>query len=94
MNTGGSITLSSPAGVIVDSACNVYVADTGNNRIVEVSALGVASVLTINGLTPALSSPNGIAIDGSGNLYIADTGNSRVVKVDTSGNGTVSVRAA
>jgi sugar lactone lactonase YvrE len=89
MNTGGSITLSSPAGVVVDSACNVDVADTGNNRIVEVSALGVASVLTINGLTPALSSPNGIAIDGSGNLYIADTGNSRVVKVDTSGNGTV-----
>jgi len=89
MNTGGSITLSSPAGVIVDSAGNVYVADTGNNRIVEVSALGVASVLTINGLTPVLSSPSGIAIDGSGNLYIADTGNSRVVKVDTLGNGTV-----
>ena len=89
LNTGGSITLSSPGGVVVDSAGDVFVADTGNNRIVEVSALGVASVLTVNGLSPALSSPNGIAINGSGDLYIADTGNSRVVKVDVLGNGTV-----
>jgi DNA-binding beta-propeller fold protein YncE len=89
LNTGGSITLGAPAGIVVDSAGNVYVVDSSNNRIVEVNALGLASVLTISGLSPVLSSPNGIAIDGSGNLYIADTGNSRIVKVDTARNGTV-----
>ena len=88
LDTGG-ITMSSPAGIVVDAAGNVYVADTGNNRIVEVNAQGIASVLTVSGLGTALSAPNGIAIDGSGNLYIADTGNSRIVKVDSSGAGTV-----
>ena len=47
INTGGSITLSSPSGVVVDAAGDVYIVDTGNNRIVEVTAQGVASVVTI-----------------------------------------------
>ena len=87
VNTGGSITLSSPAGTVVDGAGDVFVVDTGNNRVVEVNAQGTASVLTISGLSPSLSSPSGVAIDGSGNLYIADTGNSRVVKITAAGAG-------
>jgi sugar lactone lactonase YvrE len=87
LNTGGSITLSSPSGIVVDTAGDVYIVDTGNSRIVEVNAQGVASVVTITGLSPALSGPNGIAIDGSGNLYVADTGNSRVVEITAAGAG-------
>jgi sugar lactone lactonase YvrE len=86
INTG-TISLSAPAGVVVDTAGDVYIADTGHSQIVVVNPQGVASVLTINGLT--LSSPKGLALDGSGNLYIADSGNSRIAKVDASGNGTV-----
>src|SRR6266702_4946353 len=69
LNTGGSITLSSPAGVVVDAAGNIFIADTNNSRIVEVNAQGTASVLTISGLTSpsSLSSPSAIAIDGVGN---------------------------
>jgi sugar lactone lactonase YvrE len=89
LNMGGSITLSSPAGVVVDSAGNVFMTDTGNSRIVAVSAQGTASVVTITGLSPALSSPTGIALDGAGNLYVADTGNSRVVKITPAGPGSV-----
>jgi sugar lactone lactonase YvrE len=91
INTGGSITLSSPSGIVVDSASDIFIADTisGSGRIVEVNAQGTASVLTISGLSPALGSLSGIAIDGAGNLYIADTGNSRVVKVSPSGAGSV-----
>jgi sugar lactone lactonase YvrE len=89
LNTGGGITLISPSGIVVDTEGVVYVADTGNSRIVEVNAQGVASVLTITGLGTALSSPNGIAIDGSGNLYVADTGNSRVVEITAAGAGSV-----
>jgi sugar lactone lactonase YvrE len=87
LNTGGSISLSSPAGMVVDPAGDVFTVDTGNNRIVEVNAQGTASVLTISGLSPSLSSPSGVAIDGAGNLYVADTGNSRVVKVTPAGAG-------
>src|ERR1700733_15034062 len=87
INTGGSITLNSPGALVVDPAGDQFIADTNNNRIVEVNAQGAASVLTISGLSPALSAPSGLAIDGAGNLYIADTGNSRIVEVSASGAG-------
>jgi sugar lactone lactonase YvrE len=86
---GGSITISAPAGTVVDSSGNVFFTDTGNSRIVEVNAQGTASLLTITGLSPALSSPTGITIDGAGNLYVADTGNSRIVKITSAGAGSV-----
>ncbi|MGD0132106.1 MAG: NHL repeat-containing protein, partial [Bryobacteraceae bacterium] len=90
VNTGGSITLGSPAALVVDPAGDVYIADASNNRIVEVNAQGTARVVAITGLSPAsLSSPSGIAIDVAGNLYIGDTGNSRVVMVSPSGAGSV-----
>jgi DNA-binding beta-propeller fold protein YncE len=91
LNTGGSITLSSPSGIVVDSAGDVFIADTvsESGRIVEVNAQGTASVLTISGVSPALGSLSSLAIDGAGNLYIADTGHTRVVKVTSSGAGSV-----
>jgi sugar lactone lactonase YvrE len=91
LNTGGSITLSSPSGIVVDSAGDIFIADTvsGSGRIVEVNAQGTASVLAVSGLSPALGSLSGIAIDGAGDLYIADTSNTRVVKVTSSGAGSV-----
>jgi len=54
----------------VDGAGDLYIADTGNNRVVEVTAAGVASVLSTGGLT--LSHPFGVAVDGAGDVYIAD----------------------
>ena len=89
ISTGGSITLSSPSGIVVDPAGDIFIADTvsGSGRIVEVNAQGTASVLTISGLSPALGSLSGIAIDGGGNLYITDPGHNRVVKVSPSGAG-------
>ncbi|MBQ5771829.1 MAG: NHL repeat-containing protein, partial [Clostridia bacterium] len=66
----------------------VYVADTGNNRVLEIERQGNDFVLTriidtIQGTEPAnLSSPSDMFADENGNLYICDTGNHRVVKVD------------
>ena len=80
VSTGG-ITLSGPELMAVDSLGNVYIADTSNNQIVEVTATGVASVVSFPGLSPALASPSAVAVDGSGNLYVADSANSRVVKL-------------
>ncbi len=87
--TSGGFALSSPAGIVVDSSGNVFIADTGNNRIVEVNAQGTASVLTISGIGDPLSSPSELALDGAGNLYIADTANNRIVKATSSGAGSV-----
>ena len=74
--------LSNPHQVAVDGAGDVYVADTGNNRIAEFTPGATAPV----SLGTSLSLPQGVAVDSSGNLYIADTGNARVV-VQPYGNG-------
>ena len=85
----GSVTINLPSDIAVDTAGNVYVADTGNSQIVKINPQGSASVLTISGLGTALSFPAGITVDGSGTLYVADSGNNRIVTVTVAGSGTV-----
>jgi trimeric autotransporter adhesin len=82
-----------PKGVAVDTFGNVYIADTGNNRIRKVTkATGVISTVAGTGISgysgdggPAtaarLAAPQGIAVDGAGALFIADYNNRRVRKV-------------
>ena len=85
--------LSTPFGVAVDSAGNVYIADTENSRIRKVSN-GVITTIAGNGTSgfsgddgPAtsarLSSPFGVAVDSAGNLYIADRENDRIERFRT-----------
>jgi uncharacterized protein (TIGR03437 family) len=80
-----------PDGVAVDSAGNVYIADSSNNRIRKVSN-GVITTIAGNGTqgfsgdngsatSAQLSFPDGVAVDSSGDLYIADSYNSRIRKV-------------
>jgi len=85
-----------PNGIAVDSAGNIYLADSSNNRIRKVDAAGIVTTLAGNGAItfagddgPATSgsffTPLGVAVDGAGNVYIADSLNHRVRKVDTAG---------
>jgi len=77
--------LNSPNSVAADSAGNVYVADTGNDRIQKVNVnTGVATILAAG----PLSNPNDIAVDSYGNVYISDSGNNRIQRVDSSGTTT------
>jgi sugar lactone lactonase YvrE len=79
-------TLNEPAAVAVDAAGDVFIADSDDNRVVEVPAGGGAPVTIVT--TPfVLSNPLGVAVDSSGNLFIADYNNSRVVKVPPAGGG-------
>ena len=82
----GSPVLANPEGIAADGTGNLYIADTGNNRIVEIaySASGYAPAMPI--LT-GLSSPAGVAADWYGNLYIADTGNNRILKLPITASG-------
>ena len=91
-----SITLSALNGLAVDSADNLYISDSFNNRIRKVTPGGVISTVAGNGSdgfggdgglasAASLSLPFAVAVDRTGNLYIADSGNSRIRKVTPGG---------
>ncbi len=82
MAVGG---LSDPGKAITDESGNVYIADTGNGRVLKVSPTGAQTTLFSN----STSLPSGLAIDSSGNLIIADYGNGQVVQLSPSGVQTV-----
>jgi len=88
-----SAELHSPSGVFGDSAGNIFIADSGNERIREVvAATGIIHTVAGNGNFgfsgdggPApdaeLVTPSGVFVDISGNIFIADTGNARIREV-------------
>jgi sugar lactone lactonase YvrE len=69
--------LNYPYGVAVDGAGDVFIADTDNSRVVEVTPLGVQTTVPASGL----NFPFAVAVDGAGDVFIADTYNYRVLEV-------------
>jgi sugar lactone lactonase YvrE len=100
---GGSATqvlFNSPSGVVAGSQGIVYVADSGNNLIRQVTRQGLVSTLAGTGPSgaangPATSAmfnnPLGIAMDATGTIYVADSGNNLIRKIVP--GGTVSTLA-
>lgn len=78
--------LAKPRGVAIDSQNNLYIADTGNNRIVKLDQSGNASAVN-TGLF-SLSRPAGVALDLNDDLYISDAGNNRVLEIAAAGGQT------
>ena len=94
---GGQATkasLNGPEGLAIDAAGNIYVADTGNNVIREITPDGNINTVVGVGIPghdgdggPALqallAAPTSVAVDAAGNIYIADSGTRiRVVTKD------------
>jgi len=66
--------LDGPMGVAVDSSGDVFVADTNNDRVVELTALGAQKVLGFSGL----EQPTAVAVGSSGSVYVTDGGDDEV----------------
>jgi uncharacterized protein (TIGR03437 family) len=88
--------LNRPDGLALDSAGNLYIADSANHRIRKVSTAGIMTTVAGNGLPgyagefgPAaqasLNYPHGVYVDASGTMFIADTYNNRIRAVTEDG---------
>jgi len=97
-----SAQLNGPTAVALDNSGNLFIADTGNNRVRQVSSAGTITTFAGTGTAgysgdggPALSAqlqnPEGLALDPAGDLFIADTANYRIRKVAV--NGTITTVA-
>ncbi|NOU94462.1 nuclease PIN [Paenibacillus sp. LMG 31456] len=73
-----------PKGLFIDEKDHVYIADTGNNRIVHLNEKGeVQRIIQVD--ESPLKKPEGVFIDKKGDIYVADTGNKRIVRLDSGG---------
>ena len=92
--TGTNALFNNPNDVTVDSNGNVYVDDTGNNKIRKITPAGIVSTLAGNGASFAdgtstlssFNSPYGISLDSVNNLYIADVNNNKIRKITFPGS--------
>ena len=92
--SAASARFANPTGVAVDRAGNIYVGDSGNQRIRKIALHGVVSTVAgsgTNGFADGLagvaqfSGPSGVAVDGAGTVYVADYENNRIRKITAEG---------
>ncbi len=96
--TGSLAQFSSPRGLTVDTAGNVYVADTSNSTVRRITAAGVVTVLAGAegqpgsadgaGTAARFNTPIGLAADSAGNIYVADSANFTVRRIGPDGTVT------
>jgi len=93
--TGSVARFRNPAGLAVDSAGNVFVADRQNHTIRRITSAGVVTTFAGNpgssgfadglGNAARFASPYGLALDAAGNLYVSEIGNHTIRKITSTG---------
>ncbi|MES2050299.1 MAG: hypothetical protein V4447_18015 [Pseudomonadota bacterium] len=92
---GPAARFSFPQGIAVDTAGNVFVADTENHTIRKISTTGIVTTLAgvagVSGWADGMArsarfnKPHGLVVDGTGTIYVADTDNHAIRKITSSG---------
>lgn len=81
--------LRNPNDLHVSDAGNIYIADTGNNRVIvldpEWNLIRVVDSFERDGGEDRFASPRGLYVTEDESLYVADTGNARIVHFDAEG---------
>jgi trimeric autotransporter adhesin len=97
----GVVTFANPSAIAFEKLGNLYVADTGNNRIRRIDASGIVTTVAGGGgpvynQDPGCSAdqnkflrhPHGVVVDSSGGIFVADTGKNRILRVAPDGTQT------
>ena len=74
-----------PDDIFIDRNDEIYVADTGNDRIVRLGQDGSTKAVYTGASDSRFSGPRGVFVDDDGIIYVADSGNSRIVQMNADG---------
>lgn len=76
----GSSTLIKPKGMALDPNGNLYIADSGNNRVVVYCVNSIVGIVIAVNTRPTLNQPIAVALDSHLNLYVTIANGNKVIK--------------
>lgn len=94
LTDGNGVAASKPQDLYVTKEQELYIADTGNNRILMYDKNfrfkgAISEIRTADGQTSKLNSPEGVFVCSNGDILVADTQNQRIVRCDKEGNAKI-----
>ena len=86
-NTTSTPSILFPTGLCLDSALNVFIVDSGNDRIIKFNNAGVQQLIIASTATnPTLLNPHSCVVDSTGNIFVSNNnGNGAIIKLSSAG---------